>query len=156
METTDNFQANPNHTYQVENNNELKEIGPNQNMGDVNSPWNATFNPQYNNNNLPPANQNSYNDDHPGKKDEKATNFENIGGFGADYFNIRDPNFNKKNVPVKLGCSFHGKVLFFNFVFLGLLIFGAIGLNRLFGLEVFLPMVIISYLCYLCSAICYS
>ena len=65
-------------------------------------------------------------------------------------------NFKMNNVPVKQDSSYHGKVLFFNIVFLGLLIFGAVCLNRLFGLEIFLPMVIISYLCYLCSAICCS
>lgn len=48
-------------------------------------------------------------------------------GFGAAFFNIRDPNFNQTNTPVKQPSSLHLPVVVFNMIFLACLAVGLVG-----------------------------
>lgn len=51
-------------------------------------------------------------------------------GFGAMYFNIRDPTHTQKNVPVKQSPSMHLPVIIFNLIFFALLAVAVAGYNK--------------------------
>jgi hypothetical protein len=77
-------------------------------------------------------------------------------GFGAMFFNIRDPNFNQTNTPIKQSSSLHLPVVVFNLIFLACLAVGLVGLNHFLDLGAMIGMIAGSYLVYLIVGICCS
>jgi hypothetical protein len=73
------------------------------------------------------------------------------------YFNIKDPNFSKTNVPVRAEPSIPRCIAITNLVFLGFLLFGIVGYySFLFPMEVMFVFLIPTYLIYLISVCCCS
>lgn len=72
------------------------------------------------------------------------------------FFNVRDPNFNQANVPIKQSPSMHLPVVIFNIIFIGCLIVGIIGLNKFLGVGGTAGMIAGSYALYLIIGCCCS
>jgi hypothetical protein len=77
-------------------------------------------------------------------------------GFGAMFFNVRDPSFTQQNIPVKQNSSLHLPVVIFNVIFMACLIVGLIGLGAFLDIGAMIGMIVGSYLVYLIIGCCCS
>lgn len=77
-------------------------------------------------------------------------------GFGAMFFNVRDPNFTQTNVPIKQSPSMHVPVVVFNLIFLVCLAIGIAGMNNFLDVGGMIGMIIGSYVVYAIVSCCCS
>ncbi len=77
-------------------------------------------------------------------------------GFGDMFFNIRDPNFTQKNVPVKQQSSYHMAAIVVSFVLIGGIIVAAVGFMNFLDLGGTIALIAGTYFLYAFFAICCS
>lgn len=77
-------------------------------------------------------------------------------GFGAMFFNIRDPGFTQKNVPIKQEASYHISVIVVSFILIGGIIVGAVGFMNFLDIGGTIGIILGTYFLYVMFAICCS
>lgn len=77
-------------------------------------------------------------------------------GFGAMFFNLRDPNFKQTNQPIKKNSSMHIVILISTIIYVACLIVGVVGLDTFLPLGATIGMIVGPYCLYLLLSICCS
>ena len=72
------------------------------------------------------------------------------------FFNVRDPNFTQKNVPVKQGSSYHVAAFVVSFILIGGIIVAAVGFMKFLDLGATIALIAGTYFLYAFFAICCS
>ena len=72
------------------------------------------------------------------------------------FYNMRDPNQQKSNIPVKVGASFHFAVFVASLILAGGIIVGALGFNAFLTLGGVVGVMVGGFLIYLILSICCS
>jgi hypothetical protein len=72
------------------------------------------------------------------------------------FFNIRDPTFTQKNVPVRQDSSFHVAVIVVSFIMLAGIIVAAVGFMNFLDIGGTIGIILGTYFLYVIFAICCS
>lgn len=79
-------------------------------------------------------------------------------GFGAMFFNMRDPNSGKTNQPIKVGSSWHVTLIIVSLLFFAGIIVGAVGYSTFFQYSIggVIGVILGTFALYVILAICCS
>ena len=77
-------------------------------------------------------------------------------GFGEMFFNLRDPTFTQKNVPVRQEASYPISISVVSFILFGAVILGAVGFNNFLDIGGTIAIILVAYFFYIIFAFCCS